>query len=339
MFNLNTFTILFKTKTYTHNNNNNNNNNNTTHMNNIYCPLVEKYRPTQFNDIVLDEITTTIMQNIIHTKTFPNILLYGPPGTGKTTTIINLIKAYQLELGIPINNSSIIHLNASDERGIDIIRNQIYNFVISNKLFSHSGMKFVILDEADYMTKQAQQALKYILHKYSKNVRICLMCNYISKIEEGLLTEFVVFRFNQLPVGHITNLLQMIVHKENIQLSTESIQHIQHLYKSDIRSMINCIQTNQNVKGKINIITTDLIEHMYMLFVNKYPIHDIILLLESTDQDMKCILKYFFNYIIRNKPNKITKDILNIMLNAMHFPDCNKKYFMGYCVTKLYNKL
>ena len=110
-------------------------------------PWVEKYRPSNFEDIVLDDINRKIFQNIIQkqaNKYFPNLIFYGPPGTGKTTTIINLINAYQKEYN-QVSRGTIIHLNASDERGIDIIRNQIYQFVRTNNLFD-SGLKFVILD-------------------------------------------------------------------------------------------------------------------------------------------------------------------------------------------------
>ena len=139
-------------------------------------PWCEAYRPKFFEDIILDPLNRQILKNIIETSYFPNLLFYGPPGTGKTTTIINLINAYQKKLNIQ-NKDLIIHLNASDERGIDIIRNQI-NFFVNSKPLFHTGMKFVILDEVDYMTKNAQQALKYLLQNYSNNVRFCLICNF-----------------------------------------------------------------------------------------------------------------------------------------------------------------
>ena len=146
-----------------------------------YCPWVEKYRPKSFNDIIFDDINEHILNNMIKNNYFPNLLLYGPPGTGKTTTIVNLIKQYQQK-----NNQEskglIIHLNASDERGIDVIRNQILQFVRTNNFFENC-IKFVILDEVDYMTKTAQQALKYLLQSSNYNVRYCLICNYISKID------------------------------------------------------------------------------------------------------------------------------------------------------------
>mgnify|MGYP003332711244 CR=1 FL=1 len=181
--------------------------------------------------------------NIIETGYFPNLLFYGPPGTGKTTTIINLINAYQEHLGIS-GKGLTIHLNASDERGIDIIRNQINQFVNSNSLFNQ-GMKFVILDEVDYMTKNAQQALRYLLQNYTGNVRFCLICNYISKIDEGLQNEFIRLRFNQLPKNDIIQFLKHISDSENLNMTEKSLSCIQKLYKSDIRSMINFMQSNQ----------------------------------------------------------------------------------------------
>ena len=144
-------------------------------------PWVEKYRPTCFQDIVLDPLNKRIMDNIIKYNSFPNLLFYGPPGTGKTTTIINLIKYYQ-EKNNQTNKELTIHLNASDDRGIDIIRNHICQFVNSKTLFN-KGTKFVVLDEVDSMTKNAQQALKYLLQGFTNNVRFCLICNYISRIE------------------------------------------------------------------------------------------------------------------------------------------------------------
>ena len=174
-------------------------------------PWTEAYRPTQFENIVLDPLNKKILKTIIETSYFPNLLFYGPPGTGKTTTIINLINSYQQRL--KINGSGLtIHLNASDERGIDIIRNQISSFVNSKSLFNQ-GMKFVILDEVDYMTKNAQQALRYLLQDYSNGVRFCLICNYISRIDEGLQTEFFRLKFNQLPQTEIVGFLENICEK------------------------------------------------------------------------------------------------------------------------------
>ena len=144
----------------------------------------EKYRPSTFNKIILDDTNKILFNSILSTGYFPNMLFYGPPGTGKTTTIINLINNYQEKYNMR-SKALIIHLNASDERGIDIIRNNILNFVNSDILFTE-GIKFVILDEVDYMTKIAQQALKCLIQSNNSNVRYCLICNYISRIDYSL---------------------------------------------------------------------------------------------------------------------------------------------------------
>ena len=140
----------------------------------------------------------------------------------------------------------MIHLNASDERGIDIIRSQIHQFVNSNSLF-HDGIKFVILDEVDYMTKNAQQALKYLLQGFNNNVRFCLICNYISRIDESLQNEFMRIRFNQLPERYIISFLDTIIKKENLDIPHEKLKSIQQLFNSDIRSMINFLQVNHDL--------------------------------------------------------------------------------------------
>ena len=216
-------------------------------------PWVEKYRPGNFDDIVLDKYNRTILTNIVNEKSFSNMIFYGPPGTGKTTTIINLLKKYQ-ELKNEKGKDLIIHLNASDERGIDVVRNQIQGFVDSKNLFNN-GHKFVILDEVDYMTKNAQQALRYLINVNKDKVSFCLICNYISKIDISLREEFINVRFNQLPKEEIINFLKQIVISEDIDIDEEKLYELQEYFKSDIRSMINYLQSNQGLTvNNFNII-------------------------------------------------------------------------------------
>jgi replication factor C subunit 3/5 len=136
-------------------------------------------------------------------------------------------------------------LNASDERGVDIIRVQIQQFVKSSHLFE-AGYKFVVLDEVDYMTKAAQQSLKILLQNSRATVRYCLICNYISKIDPLLQEEFMIFRFNQLPQPDIEAFLFKVCLKENISWSAATLRHLQLYYKSDIRSMLNYLQLHRD---------------------------------------------------------------------------------------------
>ena len=302
--------------------------------------LVEAYRPKKFDDIVLDPLNKKILKNIIETSYFPNLLFYGPPGTGKTTTIINLINAYQAKLNIK-NKDLIIHLNASDERGIDIIRNQI-NFFVNSKPLFHTGMKFVILDEVDYMTKNAQQALRYLLQNYSSSVRFCLICNYISKIDEGLQNEFIRLRFNQLPKNEIITFLTHISDSENLNMSQKILSCIQKLYKSDIRSMINFMQSNQNtVKDDTEcyIIDNDVWVSLVELLSKREKIENINMFVHNIsiqyNIDKKNIIKDFLNYIIRNHPQYLCNEFLNFIENLMHSQIQNNNIHIHYSLSRL----
>lgn len=217
-------------------------------------PWIEKYRPTHFDHIVLDPLNRVFFRNILAKKHFPHLLFYGPPGTGKTTTIINLINEFQ-DKYTKKNRESIIHLNASDERGIDIIRTQIYQFVKSKHIFE-VGLKFVILDEVDYMTKNAQQALKTLLQTSPANVRFCLICNYISKIDESLQSEFICVRFNQLPAAEIQKFIWAIANKEGLHIDDAALETIREMYQSDIRSMINFLQSMDSIAVPTAVPTT-----------------------------------------------------------------------------------
>jgi DNA polymerase III delta prime subunit len=286
-------------------------------------PWVEKYRPSHFENIVLDPTNREFFNNIVKTGQFPNLMFYGPPGTGKTTTIINLIQQFQHTHG-RINKSNVIHLNASDERGIDIIRNQIHSFVRTMNLFE-SGFKFVILDEVDYMTKNAQQALKYLLQTTTTKVRFCLICNYISKIDEPLKNEFICVRFNQLPTQDIHKFIKTIATKENILITNESIQIIQTMYRSDIRSMINFLQLNQNFQideWNHNILNDKILEELHEILCSKQSFDVLKKLIHKIsaayNKDKKHIINAYLNYVIRNNRVNLTPEFMNMLEHVIH---------------------
>lgn len=304
-------------------------------------PWVEKYRPSQFDGIVLDPINRKVFDNIITKKYFPNLLFYGPPGTGKTTTIMNLINEFQSK-HFKINKSLVIHLNASDERGIDIIRNQISSFVKTKNMFE-IGFKFVILDEVDYMTKNAQHALKSLLQTCSGDIKFCLICNYISKIEEPLKNEFTCIRFNQLPKHDIYKFIQTISVKENLNMSERAIDMIQLMYQSDIRSMINFIQLNQNLtidEWNCKIINAQILEDLHTMVCETTDNSESIVnkLYETSvkyNTDKRSIIQAYMNYVIRNRPLDVSPDLIDIMCEVLHNVDVNSDDVVNYFCYKL----
>ena len=302
-------------------------------------PWVEKYRPSCFDEIVLDPMNRTILSNILETNYFPNLLFYGPPGTGKTTTIINLVNAYQHKLNMR-NRGLMIHLNASDERGIDIIRNQINSFVSTKSMFGN-GIKFVILDEVDYMTTNAQIALRYLLTSYTdNNVRFCLICNYVSRIDESLQTEFVRMRFNQLPESDILAFLRKIRDNENLKLSDTNLVAIQRQFHSDIRSMINYIQTNQDNLQELHVITNAVWDKMVDLFRDPAcDIHTLTVYFREIGTmyciDPRTIIKQFLYYIVRYRSSEmVSAELLNSIEHIIHLNNIRNEYIIHYFILK-----
>ena len=290
-------------------------------------PWIEKYRPTTLENVVLSESNYTLFHNIIKFNYVPNILVYGPPGTGKTTTVINLINEYQKKNGIQ-TKELIIHLNASDDRGIDVVRNQIQQFVKSRPLFL-KGLKFIILDEVDYMTKTAQQALRHLIQEYT-NVRFFLICNYISKIDSNLQTEFLKIKMNKLPQLKIIDFLQNIVSCEQLSLTKDNLLQIQENYHSDVRSMINFMQTKQN-ESDIQIITNKVWDDLYR---SKKMAEQISNISSTYNLDKKTIIKKFLNYLIINRAECVTTDFLTFVENIIH-SNVKTEYIINYFVKNI----
>lgn len=214
-------------------------------------PWVEKYRPMKFENIVLSNTMRDTMNQWIEQKRFPNILLHGPPGTGKTTTAWNIIRKYQNDVEtiketthIYSDSHNVISLNASDDKGIETLRQRIHIFVQAKPLFHKNTLKFVILDEIDHMTPHAQRMLCFILQEYQDKVRYVLICNYISHLDKRLRNQVHTLTFYGMAHNDIKQFLLRICEHEHIPIDSDSpfFSRILTKYDCDIRSMINSLQ-------------------------------------------------------------------------------------------------
>ena len=165
----------------------------------IKLPWIEKYRPNKLNDIISQKEIVHSLRIYFKNVSFPNLLFYGMSGCGKTSTIMACAK----ELYKDKYPYMVLELNASDDRGIDIVRNKITQFVLSKSLVSMNAIKLVILDEADAMTIDAQVILRKIIEVYIANARFCLICNNIQNITPALQSRCVKFRFSPLEKNDI----------------------------------------------------------------------------------------------------------------------------------------
>merc|ERR1711865_116953 len=223
-------------------------------------PWVEKYRPESLDDVVSQDNIVTTLTRLVEAKKMPHLLFYGPPGTGKTSTILAIARQmYGKNL-----ETMVLTLNASDDRGINVVRNQIKEFASTRMVFS-SGHKLIILDEADAMTNDAQTALRRVIEKYTKNVRFCIICNYVSKIIPALQSRCTRFRFSPLAGEQITARLGDIGSAENCKMEEGAMEALVRLGKGDMRRCVNILQSTSMAFPSITE------ENLYLCTGNPLP--------------------------------------------------------------------
>ncbi|EGN96830.1 hypothetical protein SERLA73DRAFT_111563 [Serpula lacrymans var. lacrymans S7.3] len=200
-------------------------------------PWVEKYRPVTLDDVVSHKDITTTIEKFIDKNRLPHLLFYGPPGTGKTSTILAVAR----RIYGPEYRKQILELNASDDRGIDVVREQIKQFAETRTLFAR-GFKLIILDEADMMTQQAQAALRRVIEQYTKNVRFCIICNYVNKIAPAIQSRCTRFRFSPLPIVEVEKRIGTVIEAEHVKLTEDGKKALLKLSKGDMRRALNVLQ-------------------------------------------------------------------------------------------------
>ncbi|XVF39298.1 hypothetical protein PTKIN_Ptkin01aG0023500 [Pterospermum kingtungense] len=219
-------------------------------------PWVEKYRPQSLADVAAHRDIVDTIDRLTSENRLPHLLLYGPPGTGKTSTILAVARKLY---GAQYHNM-ILELNASDDRGIDVVRQQIQDFA-STQSFSFgakSSVKLILLDEADAMTKDAQFALRRVIEKYTKNTRFALICNHVNKIIPALQSRCTRFRFAPLDPIHVRERLKHVVEAEGqvlcfllLDVPDSGLEALVRLSNGDMRKALNILQSTHMASQQI----------------------------------------------------------------------------------------
>ncbi len=212
-------------------------------------PWVEKYRPRLLGDVVNQKGIIKRLQQFIKDKSMPHLIFAGPAGTGKTTSALAMVRGlYGRKMA---TNTTFLELNASDARGINVIRTYIKDFAKA-KPPSDIPFKILILDEADNMTAPAQQALRRTMEKYTKNCRMVLICNYSNKIIPPIQSRCVVFRFSSLNKEDIKERIKFIANQEQMSLTPDGLIALVDVSKGDCRRAINYLQSCSTISKKID---------------------------------------------------------------------------------------
>jgi len=212
-------------------------------------PWVEKYRPRVLGDVVNQKVIITRLTQFIKDKSMPHLIFAGPAGTGKTTSALAIVRELYGRKMAP--NSTYLELNASDARGIDVIRTYIKDFAKAKPPID-IPFKILILDEADNMTAPAQQALRRTMEKYTKNCRMILICNYSNKIIPPIQSRCVVFRFSFLKDDDIKERLNFIAKREDLTITADGLNALVNVSRGDCRRAINYLQSCGTISKKID---------------------------------------------------------------------------------------
>ncbi|MEK6898671.1 MAG: replication factor C small subunit [Nanoarchaeota archaeon] len=206
----------------------------------------EKYRPGKFEEVVGQHEIVKRVRSLVQAMNIPHLLFAGPAGIGKSTLALIIVK----ELFKDTWKDNYLELNASDERGIDVIRQKVKDFA-RTKALGDVPFKVIFLDEADALTREAQQALRRTMENYTNTCRFIMSCNYSSKIIDPIQSRCVVFRFKLLEKKEVNQVIKKIAEKENLKIEEKAIEILYEVCEGDCRRAINLLQATASVSPDI----------------------------------------------------------------------------------------
>ena len=307
-------------------------------------PWIDKYRPDKLSDVIYQDEVVKILQDTLKHGKLQHLLFYGPPGTGKTSTILAVAKEL---FGPRVYNDRVIELNASDERGISVVRNKIITFARTtigsrDPNYLCPPYKIIILDEADAMTTEAQSALRKTMEDYSDITRFCFICNYINQIIDPITSRCAKFRFKPLNEDNMIQKLYSITQNEGLNIKQDALKVVAKISDGDMRKAIMLLQNLQYAVNDDNEIRSELvyetancadlgklreIENVCITNKRKNPkaIVKLTLSIKNSGYPIYTMLDQIHKHIINN--NILTDKMKSII--AMHLSNTEKRLIDG----------
>jgi replication factor C subunit 3/5 len=293
-------------------------------------PWIEKYRPTNLDEVIAHDEKIKILKELILNNQLPHLLFYGAAGSGKTSLILALAR----QMYGDNYKHNILELNASDERGIDTIRTKIPIFAKTKSNHKTMQMRLVILDEFDNMTTDAQSALRRIMEKYMKNCRFCLICNKVNKVIDGIKSRCIPMRFGVLDRQSVRTKIEQIIKIEKIKITSDAVDVILDI-QSDFRQVLNTLQCLKSITFDDQEIDKEMVVQ-YLGLPDSTQIDEIVTALETLPFkevyakmqllfqqnliDLPHLIQKLTQYVIEAPASKLTpaqrRDLLNGMAEA-----------------------